>query len=55
MVSIMPGMEMAAPERTDTRRGRAGSPKRLFIARSTSPSARRTSSIKRSGKRLVLE
>ena len=34
-VSIMPGMENLAPERQETSRGSAGSPKRLPVAFST--------------------
>ena len=42
MVSIIPGMENLAPERTETRRLLAGSPKRFPVAPSTSLRASRT-------------
>ena len=35
MVSIIPGIEIAAPERTDTSSGSAASPKRLPVLRSS--------------------
>ncbi len=39
MVSIMPGIDARAPERTDTSSGCSGSPKRLPTAFSTRASA----------------
>ena len=44
MVSIIPGMEMAPPERTERSNGRAGSPKRLPVAVSRVSRAVSTSS-----------
>ena len=49
IVSIMPGMDIAPPERTDTRSGAEGSPRRLPVARSTPASCSRTSSIRPAG------
>jgi hypothetical protein len=51
-VSIMPGMDTRAPERTDTSSGLAGSPKRLPTASSTRASASATSARSSSGYRL---
>jgi len=42
-VSIMPGMELRAPERTERRRGFSTSPKRAFMIFSTFASAASTS------------
>ena len=42
MVSIIPGIEARAPERTETRSGFSGSPKRLPSAFSTRASASAT-------------
>jgi hypothetical protein len=49
MVSIMPGMEACAPERTDTSNGAATSPKVAPTALPTSASAASTSFAKPSG------
>ena len=48
-VSIMPGIENAAPERTETSSGRSGSPKRWPVAVSSSPTTTRSSSTRPSG------
>ena len=44
MVSIMPGIDARAPDRTDNSRGSAGSPKRLPISPSTRATPWATSS-----------
>ncbi len=49
MVSIMPGMETAAPERTDTRSGSLGSPSFLPAAFSSFFRFFSTSSLRPSG------
>ena len=51
MVSIMPGIDIAEPERTDTSSGSAAAPKRLPVASSTRRSCACTSSIRPSGSR----
>jgi hypothetical protein len=48
-VSIIPGIENAAPERTDTRRGSASSPSFLPISTSRAARAAATSSMRPSG------
>ena len=48
-MSIIPGIENLAPERTETRSGLAGSPKPLPVRRSTSLTASRTSCQRPSG------
>src|SRR4030095_4152538 len=49
MVSIMPGIEARAPDRTDTRTGCSASPKRLPTAFSTRASASATCFFRRGG------
>ncbi len=45
MVSIIPGMEARAPERTETRSGASGSPKRAPTISPTRARVARTSSL----------
>ncbi len=54
MVSIMPGIEKTAPDRTDTSSGFAGSPRRFPVRSSRRPSAASTWSRSPSGQSPLL-
>ena len=55
MVSIMPGIDIAEPERTDTSSGFAAAPKPLPVFFSSSAMLARTSAIRPAGSARVLE